>query len=216
MNKNQFQTKIDSLKKRDLDYPLLIKWGFPRKFINWDWKDFNRIKKPFYEMMYEYIINFPNQNQNGLYLYTENPGVGKTVIATVLVKTLIELKKINRKALFLPYGEFVDRSREGSIGFSDFYDELSSIDMVIFDDIGKDISTVWSTSRLYTIINSRYNSERPIIITSNFNINRLSVEMLVGNSELVASIDSRIRDLCQIINLDEYVVSADGRLISPK
>lgn len=43
-----------------------------------------------------------------------------------------------------------------------------TVDLLILDDMGKEMPTPWALSKMYEIINARYESYKPIIVTSNY------------------------------------------------
>ena len=48
-----------------------------------------------------------------------------------------------------------------------------SVDLLIIDDMGKELPTSWALSKMYEIINARYEDYKPIIITSNYTAGEL-------------------------------------------
>ncbi len=48
-------------------------------------------------------------------------------------------------------------------------DDLCSVDRLLIDDIGKEVRSPWTAEQLDYVISSRYDEERPVVVTSNFN-----------------------------------------------
>lgn len=71
--------------------------------------------------------------------------------------------------------------------------------VLIIDDMGKEQQTAWSASRLYAIINARYNAMRPTIVTSNLSLAELSRRMSQADTSTAEAIASRLAGMCTII-----------------
>ena len=75
---------------------------------------------------------------------------------------------------------------------------LTSVDLLHLDDLGAEKSTDWVLETLYTIVNQRYQEQRSVIITTNFDHDKLKEQ--VGER-----IVSRLADMC-----GEFVVPLFG------
>ena len=82
-------------------------------------------------------------------------------------------------------------------------DRLKTCELLVIDDIGKEQATDWSTAQLYAIINDRYECQRPLIITTNFNENDLvAVESPKGVGEhRIRAILSRLHETCRLLTM---------------
>ena len=56
----------------------------------------------------------------------------------------------------------------------DFMDRLSAVDLLHIDDLGAEKSSDWVLEQLYSIVNTRYESERAIVATTNLMPDELS------------------------------------------
>ena len=83
-------------------------------------------------------------------------------------------------------------------------DALKKCELLVIDDIGKEQATDWSTAQLYAIINDRYENQRPVIITTNFNENDLiTVESPKGvGAHRIRAILSRLHETCRLMTMD--------------
>ena len=57
---------------------------------------------------------------------------------------------------------------------TDLMDDLAKVDLLVLDDLGTENPTEWAVERLYSIINQRYNAEKPLIVTSNFRLKEVA------------------------------------------
>lgn len=77
-------------------------------------------------------------------------------------------------------------------------------DLLIIDDLGKEKPSEWGLEKLFTIINSRYENNLPVIITTNYSqdllVKRLSLN---GEIETAKSIISRLYEMCYLVKIDD-------------
>ena len=69
---------------------------------------------------------------------------------------------------------------------------FGKVDLLVLDDLGAEKPSDWMRDRLYTLVNRRYESNLPIIVTTNKDIT--SLEEHVGKR-----IVSRLCEMCQIV-----------------
>ena len=86
----------------------------------------------------------------------------------------------------------------------------SDCDLLILDDLGAGKITDWSVGVLYQIINARYNSEKPIIATSNYDFKGLAEALSVRDQSgrIVDALTgkrivSRLREITFSVSLGE-------------
>lgn len=140
-------------------------------FENWDFK---KGTKQMHDLGKRYANNFKECKQQGLGLliYGE-PGNGKTYLSSCIANSLLEN--------FIPVicvsiNGLLGRIQEtynkwGKEAEADVIRGLCNADLLIIDDLGTEKKTDWSQSMIYNIIDSRYRSNLPLIITTNLNIN---------------------------------------------
>lgn len=122
-----------------------------------------------------YADDFDRHLLNGKGLYIEGTfGTGKTHLAAAISLQLIEQERnvIFKTAddLFRDIKDTFDKDNGDERAVLDRY---KTCDLLVIDDLGKEQSTDWSTAQLYAIINDRYENQKPVIITTNFNENGL-------------------------------------------
>lgn len=78
------------------------------------------------------------------------------------------------------------------------------VDLLIIDDLGKEKPSEWGLEKLFTVINSRYENNLPVIITTNYDqnslINRLSIS---GEIKIAKSIISRLYEMCYLVKIED-------------
>ena len=60
---------------------------------------------------------------------------------------------------------------------------IRTLDLLIIDDLGKEKATEWTSQTIYSIINARYENERPIVITTNYTLKNLVDRMTPSGSQ---------------------------------
>lgn len=133
-----------------------------------------------------------------LYLYG-GTGCGKTFLSALIAKEFCNV-------IFGDVPTLLGKIKQTFNGNGDSQEIISrycNCDLLILDDLGAGQITEWSADILYQIINNRYNTVKPIIITSNFDLedlqNRLSVKNKEGktiDTYSAARITSRISEFC--------------------
>lgn len=106
----------------------------------------------------------------GLYLYSNTRGSGKTKLACCLAFEAVQKK---HSVCFLSSADFCEQIREKSNDF----DKWSSVDLLIYDDLGaggedKD----WPSRELFRLVDLRARRNKPIIWTSNMPIDKVQTD----------------------------------------
>lgn len=93
------------------------------------------------------------------------PGSGKTHLAVAIANEQIANGSF---VLFASVPELLDRLRPTSsqVGPEVKIEEIKNSQLVIFDDLGMESATNWARDKLYQILNFRYNSKLPTVITA--------------------------------------------------
>jgi DNA replication protein DnaC len=97
-------------------------------------------------------------------------GTGKTTLAMLISKSAIDA---GRSVAIYSMPKLLTRIRrtyEGEPGgdtYSQFFDRLTSVDLLHIDDLGAERHTEWVLEQLYSIVNERYESRRAIMFTTN-------------------------------------------------
>lgn len=97
-------------------------------------------------------------------------GTGKTTLAMLISK--IALEHGHSVAIYsMPkLLARIRRTYEGEPGtdsYSQFFDRLTSVDLLHIDDLGAERQTEWVIEQLYSIVNERYEAQKSILFTTN-------------------------------------------------
>ena len=107
-------------------------------------------------------------NGRGMW-FTGDFGTGKTTLAMLISKTAMERDHTVAiyslpRLLAMLRETFRDDAR---YSLSQLVDRLCSVDLLHIDDVGAEQTTAWVLEQLYTVVNTRYEDRRSLILTTN-------------------------------------------------
>jgi DNA replication protein DnaC len=127
----------------------------------------------------------------GLWLMGE-VGTGKTTLAMLVSKAAVEA---GRTVAIYSLPRLLARIRRtydaeaGEQSFLEFFERLTSVDLLHIDDLGAEKRTDWVLEQLYAIIDERYESERSVVVTTN--LDQAALEEQIGPRTV-----SRLVEIC--------------------
>ena len=133
----------------------------------------------------------PNLDEGrGVWLFGD-VGTGKTTLAMLVSKAALAAGRTC--AIYsLPRLLNVLRDTIGSEdGTLDLLDRLATVDLLHLDDVGAENSTDWVLEQLYSIVNTRYEEQRALVVTSNLGPEELGEQ--IGERTV-----SRMLELCAV------------------
>lgn len=99
-------------------------------------------------------------------------GTGKTAAAMLVSKRALEA---GRSVAIYSLPRLLARIRstfetDSDDSYLEFFERLTSVDLLHLDDLGAQQRTDWVLEQLYSIVNQRYESERSVIVTMNISV----------------------------------------------
>lgn len=193
-NEKMYQARIERLMHES-------KLG--KRFMNRTFDSFtiNSNNKDAYAVAKKYADDFEKYRENGDGLiFVGSYGTGKTHLAAAICHDII-------KKGFQPiFGTLITllgniKATYDSNACEENEDKIinkyTSCDLLVIDDLGKEKPTEWVLEKLYYIVNARYESCLPIIITTNYDTEKLISRLTYkDNIETAQSIVSRIYEMC--------------------
>lgn len=143
-------------------------------------------------------------------------GRGKTHLACAIAKAYAESRvrmtpagaTVRAKLVFTTSVDFLadlKSTYEGADGGSESsaMARYEMCDLLVLDDLGKDLPTEWAMTRIYQLLNHRYNECLATVITTQYEpstlARRLSSRTDVGDAYAIVS---RVREMCDLLVLD--------------
>jgi len=119
-------------------------------------------------------------------------GTGKTSLAMLVSK---EILSRGRTAAIYSLPKLLGRIRStydsepGDESYADFFERLCEVDMLHLEDLGTEKRTEWVLEQLYALINERYERQKSVMVTTNYDQSEL--EQQLGDR-----IVSRLVEIC--------------------
>ena len=124
----------------------------------------------------------------GLLLYGRN-GTGKTFYASCIANALIDS---GRRVLVTNFARLSNQLQGMFEGKQEFIDDLSKYSLLVLDDLGAERQSEYMQEMVFNIVNARYCSGLPFIVTTNLTIEEISKPHDSGR----ARIYNRILERC--------------------
>lgn len=135
-------------------------------------------------------------------LFTGGPGLGKTYLSACIARTVADN---GFSVVYDTAGQLVadfEAEKFGGDHDADLTEKYLQCDLLIIDDLGTEMTTQFSLSVLYRVINSRMMAELPVIISTNLSTAAISqrypgpiASRLLGTYHLCPFIGTDIRSL---------------------
>lgn len=139
--------------------------------------------------------------QHSLYLYG-TAGCGKTMLAVMIGKEYLAAGKTvefwNVENLLADLqATFNDKSR--AMQYAKIMERCARCDLLILDDMGAEKISEWTVKMMQTLINMRYNAQKPLLMTSNYTAEELMSEFARKDKMQAGRIASRLREMAYFV-----------------
>ena len=173
--------RVDRMRRTGFPDSEMREWTF----ANDDGKDAKTMAA-----MRRYVEKFPQmlENGTGLMLYG-NVGSGKSFAAACIANALIES---GTPCLMTNFQRIVNELSNGFSGKQEYIENLQNFDLLIIDDFATERRTEYMTEQVTEVIDARYRSKLPLIVTTNINPRDLMGADGIGEQRIY----SRIMDMC--------------------
>lgn len=154
-----------------------------------------------YDITKDYVENFNIYKRDGKGLLLSSiPGTGKTHLCGAITNKLLGNMT---SVVFVVVPELLQKIRNtyghGTETEAQIMYGLTECDLLILDDVGAEKKSDWTTEKLFTVIDSRYRNNQPIIFTTNCGSQELKVRIGIRTF-------SRIMEVCTPVTMtcDDY------------
>ena len=181
----------------------------PRKYrgVSFERPPVTEIAGPITTVVRRYVNRIDENVAAGRGLWFKGDvGTGKTTLAMLVSRHAIEA---GHSVAIYSLPDLLVRIRstfndDDALSYVDLLDQLKSVDLLHVDDVGAERTSPWVLEQLYSIVNSRYEDERSIMITTNLERGELAEQ--IGERTV-----SRLEEMCEILPL----MGSDRRQFDP-
>lgn len=169
----------------------LRKLGFPdSEMANWTFAHDDGTAPKTTSIARKYVDNFPEMKKRGkgLLLYG-TVGTGKTHAAACIANELISQ---GHPCLMTNFARITNTLQGMFEGKQRYLDDFNRLDLLVIDDLASERDTSYMNEMIFNIIDSRYRSGKPLIVTSNLT----KADLMAPGSIARQRIYSRLLEMC--------------------
>lgn len=141
-----------------------------------------------------YAAAFNPQESHG-FLFFGNCGTGKSFIAACICNAVIDK---GFTARFTNMTELSNELWDSGNGKSQVYKRIAGYDLLVIDDFSTERNTAYMQEIVFSVIDARYRSGKPLIVTTNLSPSEISNPQDISQNRIY----SRIYDLCIPVKFD--------------
>ena len=176
--------------------------GFPdAEMRKWTFDNDDGGNSKIIDIARKYVENFDAMRSQGtgLLLYG-NVGCGKSFAAACIANALIDR---GTPCMMTNFSRIINKLQESFDGRQKYIDNLSRFDLLVIDDMAVERNTEYVWENVMNIVDSRYRSGLPLIVTTNLTIGELADPSDIRRQRVY----SRLKEMCVPIE----VTGADRR-----
>lgn len=169
----------------------LRKLGFPdSEMADWTFANDDGTDPKTTSIAHKYVDNFTEMKKHGKGLLLYGPvGTGKTYTAACIANELISQ---GRPCLVTNFARITNTLQGMFNGKQRYLDDFNRLDLLVIDDLAAERDTSYMQEMIFNIIDSRYRSGKPLIVTSNLS----KSDLMVPGSIERQRIYSRLFEMC--------------------
>ena len=171
---------VEDLKRRGFTDPAMRNWTFEHD----NGRNPQTATARFYVESWETM-----QAENIGYLFWGGVGTGKSYLAACIANALMEKEVAVCMTNFATILNDLAASFEGR---NEYISRLCSYPLLILDDFGMERGTEYGLEQVYNVIDSRYRSRKPLIVTTNLSLTELQNPQDTAH----ARIYDRVLEMC--------------------
>jgi len=126
------------------------------------------------EMAYRLALDFA-KSPEGWLVFQGVHGCGKTHLAAAIVNYRYQH---GQPAIFVVVPDLLDHLRstfspDSKTSYDRLFESVKNAPLLVLDDLGTQTASPWAKEKLYQVINHRYNSRLPTVITTNYSTDEI-------------------------------------------
>ncbi|MCQ2505836.1 MAG: ATP-binding protein [Lachnospiraceae bacterium] len=137
----------------------------------------------------KYVDNFDEMKRNNVgILFWGDVGTGKSFLAGCIANALLEKGRTVRMTNFSTIINDLFCCEDKN----EYIDKFAKYELLIIDDLGAERNTEYATENVFNVIDRRYRSGLPLIVTTNLSLNIIKDEVSVDKKRIY----DRILEMC--------------------
>lgn len=118
-----------------------------------------------------YVERFEEMlNQSQGLLFYGGVGTGKSYAAAMIANELMDRRQT---VMMTSFTKLLDEFKNFDVDENKYIENLNSVKLLIIDDLGAERSTDFALEKVYNVIDRRYRSGKPIILTTNLEMSEI-------------------------------------------
>ena len=152
-----------------------------------------------YDAALEYVKQFDRDNGTGL-LLGGTVGTGKTHLAAAITMALMDEEY---KVVFGTVNSLLSKIRysysdDQADTEAELFERYTTCDLLVIDDLGKERVSDWTEQIVFDIINTRYENNKALVITTNLGLKEIKAKYRENGEALI----DRLLEMCKGIKLE--------------
>ena len=157
---------------------------------NWTFEKDDRKNEKISNVARNYVKNFPEMRANGKGLLLYGPvGTGKTFISACIANELIDQ---GYACMVTNFARLINTLQGMFEGKQEYIDGLNRVTLLVIDDLASERDTEYVNETVQSIIDARYRSGKPLIVTTNLTAEELKRPADIRKQRIY----SRLLEMC--------------------
>ena len=163
-----------------------------RELMRWTFADDDGGQGNAADVMRKYCEKWPEMVKENVGILLYGPvGTGKSFLASCVCNEILRTKTTVGATSF---GRLLNCLMSAKSDKQEILDSLSRFSLLFVDDLGSERSTEFALETVFSVIDSRYRSEKPVIITTNLPIKELENPQNLAYSRIY----DRVLEMCPV------------------
>lgn len=182
---------LQKYREKMIDIQRMRQTGFPdTEMQNWNFDRDDKSNPKISEIARNYVDNFDEMKKRGKgLLFFGSVGTGKTFISACIANALIDK---GNACLVTNFARLVNTISGMYEGKQEYIDSLNRYDLLVIDDLASERDTEYMGEIVQNIIDSRYRSGLPLIVTTNLTSDELKHPAEIRKQRIY----SRLFEMC--------------------